>query len=149
MNLEPLTCPRVAAIYGVDTLNYGASGGESQTYSHRVRLEPVRAVCAEERSEVVVTTDLLVTIEPGSGQVGDTVEVTYFAAAVDAEGGVLDKSTFTSSVPVGPGAGSREQLVHRISRTGAEGTPTIQILLGLEPDQAALRTLRSLRPPES
>ncbi len=136
-------CPKVAVVYGLDTVAPVASNGAALPLE--ARLEGLRGSCGYDDAGLELDYSVDVVLVPAAPIDRTAVTLPYFVAVTDPDGRVLDKRVFTARISVEGArpAGSRERISQRLEAVGPEDGPGYRILIGFElPRERAIEQWR-------
>ncbi len=126
-------CPKVAFVYGLDTLSPIEQGG--RTLPAEARLLGLRGSCGYEDAGLELAYSVDIIVEPTAPLDATTVELPYFVAVTAPDGTVIDKRVFTARIEIdgsGKPAGSREEIAQTLEGVGPEQGAMYKVLVGFE-----------------
>ncbi len=139
----PVRCPKVAVVYGLDTVTPVEANGE--TLPLEARLEGLRGSCGYDDTGLELDYSVDVVLVPAGPIDPTTVTLPYFVAVTDLGGRVIDKRVFTVRIPVEGTrpAGSRERIGQMLEGVGPREGPGYRVLIGFElPRERAIEQWR-------
>ncbi len=129
----PARCPKVAIVYGLDTLSPVEQGGRA--LPAEARLLGLQGSCGYDDAGLELAYSVDIIVKPTAPIGPTTVELPYFVAVSAPDGTVIDKQVFTARIEIdgsGKPAGSREQIAQTLEGVGPEQGPMYKVLVGFE-----------------
>ncbi len=129
----PARCPKVAIVYGLDTLSPVEQGGRA--LPAEAQLLGLQGSCSYDDTGLELAYSVDVVVKPTAPMGPTTVELPYFVAVSAPDGTVIDKQVFTARIEIdgsGKPAGSREQIAQTLKGVGPEQGPSYRVVVGFE-----------------
>lgn len=136
---EVLVCPRVAAVAGLDRLDYHYAAADAPV---RARLDVIQGTCIYEDGGFVVRSAVAIQLDPNRPR-GD-YDIPFSIAIDMAEGTMLDRAEF-ARIPAGTN-GVTEVFEHRVDGLAQNEGARVRILYALSPDDTELQRIARERP---
>ena len=140
-----LTCPGVAILAGTELITrFGEGPGRSVAdIAVEAGIDGLSATCQYSRERVQTEVAFDVTARHGASPSAAFVDLPYFIAVFDAEGGLLAKQVFAIRLEFPPGeveAGRRERVAQTIYLAPNQQARAFEILIGFQLTPEELET---------
>lgn len=142
---EPVAvrCPKVAIVYGLDSVEPLETGGRS--LPAEARLQGLQGSCGYDTAGLELDYSLDILVQPRAPLGPTSVTLPYFVAVSAPDGRIIDKQVFTARIALegeAP-AGSRERIAQTLEGVGPDDGPGYRVLIGFElPRERAIEQWR-------
>jgi hypothetical protein len=142
---EPPPCPQPAIVSGLQSANFrnGVVTDEPSEIAYRVTILGFSGGCDYRSEGVFMRMFVDMSGVPGPAYAGQPITFPYFVAVANPQGQVLDKQTFTASLPQPTGrraVGVQDTIEQTIRGVSVQEGPGWRIYIGVDmPPEAALR----------
>ncbi|HFD15059.1 MAG TPA: hypothetical protein ENJ38_02000 [Rhodospirillales bacterium] len=139
----PVRCPKVAIVYGLDTVEPVEAAG--RPLPAEARMEGLRGSCGYDRTGLELDYSVDIVVRARAPVDAANVTLPYFVAVSAPDGRVIDKQVFTARVELAgrTRAGSRERIAQTLEGVGPEEGPGYRVLIGFElPRERAIEQWR-------